>query len=114
MDFTSNDRTLERSSVHPAAQRLIRDDWVFDIVRDSPPFGTDAGWEALDSLRRWLAEERGDATEFLLYYSSSYDGEPPRPGDPNLYDAVRLDAVVAHEPIGRDPCEVRVQRLEGT
>jgi len=81
LDLGSEEWTVSRTSAHPIAQQQIRDDWVFSIISDRPPFGTDDGWEAVHGLQEWLAKGEGDAPAFLVHFSRSYDDEPPRPSD---------------------------------
>ena len=64
MESLDDEWELEPEAAHPNAQRLLREEFYWDITDDDSPFGNDTGWDTLQFYRAWI-EENDDDEEFL-------------------------------------------------
>lgn len=53
------DDEISFANAHRNAQALMPDDFFYNVIDDSAPFGNDDGWDVLYSLKEWIADNPG-------------------------------------------------------
>ncbi len=62
-----NDPLENRDFAHPKAIKLMKYEFLWDVVDEDSPFGSDEGWDAYYEFRRWRNE---NPDQSLLYCMS--------------------------------------------
>lgn len=72
----STDYSPQYEYAHPIAKRLMKDDFFFDVIEETAPFGSDDGADTYAAFKDWRKINASESTVNFLHEQIDYWGYP--------------------------------------
>lgn len=72
----SSDYSPIYENAHPLAKHLMKDDFFFDVIEETAPFGSDDGADAYAAFKKWRKINASENPIYFLHKQIDYWGYP--------------------------------------